>query len=278
VIVARNMPGAAGIVLANSLNNAIAADGLTLAMPGRSRFLLSNVVAQKGVGYDLAKFSYVGSAGGTADALWVSSRTQITSLAELKASKREIPIGALNPRSDNAITPRILAKYEGWPLRVVTGYGGFQEVVIAIERGEVDGLFTHEGSIANSRPDMITSGAVRPLVQSYPALPAVPLLSDVVRDANTKALLSLVTAPSRIGLPLLGPPNIPPDRLNVLRASYLRLTADPEYRAEAERRGLPVGRAVGGAELQELIARTLTSIPEPIVKDYLAFAGIKAED
>ena len=53
-IVARNLPGAAGIILANSLYNTVAADGLTLGMPGRSGFLLSNVVPQKGVGYALA--------------------------------------------------------------------------------------------------------------------------------------------------------------------------------------------------------------------------------
>ena len=70
-------------------------------------------------------------------------------------------IGALNARSENAIAPRVLAAYEDWPLKVVTGYPGFNEVLIAIERGEVDGLFSHEGSIANSRPDMITSGFVK---------------------------------------------------------------------------------------------------------------------
>src|SRR6059058_3702209 len=74
VIVARNMPGAAGIVLANSLNTGVAADGLTLAMPGRSGFLLSNVVPQKGISYDLTKFSYIGGAGSAANALWLHQR------------------------------------------------------------------------------------------------------------------------------------------------------------------------------------------------------------
>jgi hypothetical protein len=53
---------------------------------------------------------------------------------------------------------------------------------------------------------------------------------------------------------------------------------DPDYRAEAERRGLPVGRAVAGAELQSLIARSLSGVPEPVVKAYLAFTGLKADE
>jgi tripartite-type tricarboxylate transporter receptor subunit TctC len=277
-IVARNMPGAGGIILGNHLSNVAAADGLTLGMPGRSGFLLSNVVPQKGINYDLTRFSYVGGAGSAANALWVHRRTGIASVADLKRSRTPVVIGALNARSENAIAPRVLESYEGWPLKIVTGYPGFSEVLIALDRGEVDGLFSHEGSIANSRPDLIASGAVKPIVQSFDAMVGVPLLADVVTDQNARALLGLVTTPSHIGLPLLGPPGIPSDRLEILRQSYLRLMDDVEYRAEADRRGLPVGRAVSGAELQQLIAQKLSAVPERIVKEYMTFAGIKAEE
>src|SRR5438309_927869 len=114
LIVAKNMPGAGGVILGNFLNKA-AADGLTLAMPGRSGFLLSNVVPQKVVSYDITKFSYIGSAGSAPGVLWVSRRTGINSVAELKAAKKEIVIGALSLRSENAIAPRVLGTYEGWP-------------------------------------------------------------------------------------------------------------------------------------------------------------------
>jgi tripartite-type tricarboxylate transporter receptor subunit TctC len=240
--------------------------------------LLSNVVPQKGISYDLTKFSYVGGAGSAVNALWLRSKLGIASVAALKAHKGDIVIGALTARSENAIAPRVLASYEGWPLKIVTGYAGFSEVLIAVERGEVDGLFTHEGSIANSRPDMITAGALKPVVQSYQSLPDVPILADVVASADARALLALVTTPSQIGLPLMGPPGIPAARLDILRQAYARLMQDADYRAEAERRGLPVGRAVGGAELQALLARGLSAVPEPVVKAYLAFTGLKADE
>ena len=277
-IVPRNMQGAGGIILANHLYNVTAADGLTLGMPGRSGFLLSNVVPQKGINYDLARFSYIGGAGSAANALWVHRRTGITSVADLKRARTPIVVGALNARSENAIAPRVLESYEGWPLKVVTGYPGFSEVLIALDRGEVDALFTHEGSVANSRPDLISSGAVKPIVQSFDAMAGVPILADVVLDPNARALLGLVTTPSHIGLPLLGPPGIPSERLEILRQSYQRLMDDAEYRAEADRHGLPVGRAVSGAELQQLIAQKLSAVPERLVKEYMAFAGIKAEE
>jgi tripartite-type tricarboxylate transporter receptor subunit TctC len=236
------------------------------------------VVPQKGINYELARFSYIGGAGSAANALWVHRRTGITSVADLKRARTPIVVGALNARSENAIAPRVLESYEGWPLKVVTGYPGFSEVLIALDRGEVDALFTHEGSVANSRPDLISSGAVKPIVQSFDAMAGVPILADVVLDPNARALLGLVTTPSHIGLPLLGPPGIPSERLEILRQAYQRLMDDAEYRAEADRRGLPVGRAVSGAELQQLIAQKLSAVPERLVKEYMAFAGIKAEE
>jgi tripartite-type tricarboxylate transporter receptor subunit TctC len=276
-IISRNMPGAGGIVLGNHLYNSAAADGLTFGMPGRSGFLLSNVVPQAGINYDLTRFAYVGSAGSAANALWLHRRTGITSLAELKRAKKEIAIGALTARSENAIAPRVLASYEGWPLKVVTGYPGFNEIVIALERGEIDGLFSHEGSLANSRADLIATGAVRALVQSHEAFPGVPVLADVVVDANARALLGLVTTPNQIGLPLLGPPGVPPERLAIMRAAYQRLMDDKDYRAEADKRGLPVGRALSGAELHKLIVTSLSVVPDRVAKEYMAFAGIRAE-
>jgi tripartite-type tricarboxylate transporter receptor subunit TctC len=276
-IVAKNMPGAGGVVLGNFLNKA-APDGLTLAMPGRSGFLLSNVVPQKVVSYDLTKFSYVGGAGSAVGALWLARRIGVNSVAELKAARTEIVIGGLSPRSENTIVPRALAAYERWPLKIVAGYAGFHEVLIAIERGEVDGLFSHEGSIANSRPDMLASGFLKPIVQSFVYAPNVPVLADVVADANSRALLGLVTTPSHIGLPLVGPPGMAAERLDVLRKAYLRLMEDAEYRAEADKRGLPVGRAVSGAELAALIAQRLSGVPEPVVKAYMEFTGLKAEE
>lgn len=275
-IVTRNMPGAGGVILGNYLFTQAAPDGLTLGMPGRSGFLLSNVVPQKGIGYDLRRFSYVGGAGSATNALWIAARTGVTSLDDLKRANRPIVIGALTARSENAIAPRLLARHEGWPLKVVDGYPGFNEVLIAMERGEVDGLFSHEGSVANSRPDMIATGFVKAIAQTSDFLPGVPVLKKVLnQDSPARPLLALVTTPSQVGLPLMGPPGIPAERLDILRAAYQRLMDDQEYRAEADRRGLPVGRAVLGDELQKVVAESLVAVPEAIAKEYMDASGIK---
>src|SRR3954469_10867400 len=266
-IIARNMPGAGGVVLGNYLRHNAPADGLTLGMPTRSGFLLSNVVTQSGIKYDLADFSYIGGAGSNSVTLWVRKTAGISSIDDLRKSKKDIVVGGLAPRSQSALIPRVLAKYEGWPIKVVHGYPGFNEVLIAIERGEVDGLLT-AGQI--SRPDMITSGFLIAIFQSINDVPGLPLLSDHVTDPNAKALLALLLTPSRIGLPLMGPPQMPADRLDLLRRSYLEMVADKDFREEAERHGIPIGRAMSGAEIHKLIIEDLSALPQSVVKEYLS--------
>jgi tripartite-type tricarboxylate transporter receptor subunit TctC len=271
-VAVKNMPGAGGIVVGNHMYKAAEADGLTLAMPGRSGFLLSNVVKDNNVTYDLAKFAYIGGAGSTNSILWLRKDSGIATVAQLKTRKNDIVLGAWSARSQNAIVPKVLRQYEGWPFKVVHGYPGTNEVIFAIERREVDGLYSHQGSIQNLRPHMIANGELIPVVQTFEELPNVPTIDSLITNPKEKAVLGLLSAPSRIGLPLLAPPGIPADRLEILRRSYALMVKDKEYLEEAEKRGLPVGQPIEGEELQKLIAQTLSSVPHDVLQEYLAFA------
>jgi tripartite-type tricarboxylate transporter receptor subunit TctC len=270
-IVIKNMPGAGGIVLGNYLYKNVEPDGLTLAMPARSGFLLSNVVKDSSVAFDLTKFSCIGGAGSTNSILWLRKDSGVTNVAQLKAATKDIVVGAWSARAQNAIVPKVLRQYEGWPFKVVHGYPGTNDVVLAIERREVDGMYSHQGSIQNLRPEMIANGELIPVVQTFEELLNVPTIESLITNPKEKALLGLLSAPSRIGLPFLGPPGIPADRLDVLRKSYALMVKDKEYMDEAEKRGLPVGQPLGGEELRKLIAEKLSSVPDDVLQEYLSF-------
>lgn len=273
-IVAKNMPGAGGIVLANHLYSNVAPDGLTLGMPGRSGFLLSKIVHAKGANFELDKFAYIGSAGSTNSILWLRRETGVSSMDEL-GKARELVLGAWSARSQNAIVPKVLAKYRGWPFKVVHGYPGTGEVLIALERGEIDGLYSHEGSIQTARPDLITSGKIKAIFQSFEDLPNVPIIIESASNQKEAALLRLLNAPSQVGLPLLAPPGIPSEPLETLRSAYERMTRDKEFREDADKRGLPVGRPMVGKDLQALIAETLSAAPTDVVQEYQSYMSAK---
>jgi len=139
----------------------------------------------------------------------------------------------------------------------------------------VDGLYSHQGTVQTIRPDMIEKGDLIPVVQTFEELPNVPTIESIISNPKEKALLGMLSAPSRIGLPLLAPPGIPADRLEVLRKSYAQMVKDKDYLEETEKRGLPAGEPILGEDLQKLIAQTLSSVPDDVLREYLAFMDDK---
>jgi hypothetical protein len=272
-IVNMNMPGAGGIVAANHIYRA-APDGLTLGMPSRGSLLVSGAQKEQGIAFDIYKLGYIGSAGGGSWALWVAKRTGVSTVAELKASKKEIVIGGLAPGTQNVVVPTVLAK-QGWPLKVLPGYPGTSENLVALERGETDGLYHEGATIKTVRPDWMKTGFLLPIVQTHKEYPNVPLIGDTVEDPNVKGLLNLYGALNRLGLILMGPPGIPADRLEVLRKAFVAMVSDKEFVAEAESRNLPAGPAVNGGAIETLVHDLFTTLPPQVLVEYNALTNTK---
>ncbi len=270
-IVPRNMQGAGGVILGNYLANIARPDGLTLGMPGRSGFLLAPVTGTGDVKYDLRKLTWIGSSASTNYLLLLRKALYIRNLDELRAHKRQLVIGASGATTANGIVPEVLAKYEKFPFKVVRGYPGMNDVVLAMERGEVDGMLTHRGTL---RADLITSGVFVPIFQTFPLEPDLPaLLENVVTNEHERSLLGLLNAPLRVGLPMVAPPGLPHELTRVLRQAYFKMASSKEYQEEAAKRGLDVGTPTVGEELAEFIGKNLTAVPADVLQEYRAFVA-----
>ncbi len=121
---------------------------------------------------------------------------------------------------------------------------------------------------ASLRSDMIASGAVVPVFQVMALEPGLPVLDDMIADPKEKALLELLSAPQRLGLPVIAPPGVPDDLTRVLRQSYLNMVASKDYLDEAGRRGLDIGQPSTGEELARFVATKLTSFPAETIEEY----------
>ena len=264
-VVARNMPGAGGMVLGNHLYGVAKPDGLTLGMPGRSGFVLAPVTSAGDVKYDLRLFTWIGSSASTNYILWLRRATNIRSLDDLKAFQRPIVIGGSGAGTANSVVPEVLAKYEGMPFKVVRGYPGTGQAVLAMERGEVDGVFLHRASM---RPDLVESGLAVPIFQTFAIEPGLPVLERFITNPREVMLLNLLNAPQRLGLALIAPPGMPDDLARLLRQSYLRMVASREYIDEATKRAIDVGRPNTGEELAEYVSKNLTAFPPETIREY----------
>jgi tripartite-type tricarboxylate transporter receptor subunit TctC len=264
-ILPMNMQGAGGIILGNHLYGVVKPDGLTLGMPGRTGFALAPVISAADTKYDLRKFTWIGSSAASNFVLWMRRQANIRSFDDLRHAQRAIVIASSGSTTANSIMPEVLARYEKLPLKVVRGYPGINDAILAVERGEADGVLCQKASL---RGDMIASGAVVPVFQVMDFEPGVPLLDDLVTDQREKALLEMLSAPQRLGLPVIGPPGMPEDRAQILRRSYLNMVASNDYQVEAMKRGLDIGQPSTGEELARFVATKLAAFPPETIEEY----------
>jgi len=268
-VVVQNMEGAAGLVAARHLSQRAAADGLTLAVPGRSWFV-DAIVKNPGVTFDSTTFSYIGSPGAVNSVMYVRSATGVTSFAELKSSPHPLVFGALRSTTPTAMIPALLAA-RGVPIRVIPSYVSTARVLLALQQGEVDGFFTVEDSFANQE-DMIRRKVVVPILQNKPTLAGIPLVRDVL-PAGDGPLLDLVLSLESFGLPLVGPPGMPAERVDVLRRAFMAMCADKDYRADAARMNQPIGAPVEGAALAAMINALAGNAAPDVVAAYRRLSG-----
>jgi hypothetical protein len=270
-VIVQNMEGAGGVVAANHLDRRVAPDGLTLAVPGRSWFV-EGIVKSPGVTFDPTKLTYIGSGGTSNTMLWVRASTGTRTFEELKSASTTLTLGALASNTPTAMVPLMLAA-DGAPLKVVAGYGSTARVLLAIEQGEVDGVFTVEDGFARRR-DLVKDRVVLPLLQTKPMLSGIPLVRDVV-PASALPLLTLVLALDAFGLPLVGPAGIPTDRVAVLRKAFLEMCDDEAYRADASKIEQPVGAPISGEALAAMMVSLAGATTPETIAAYRRLAAGK---
>jgi tripartite-type tricarboxylate transporter receptor subunit TctC len=255
-VIVQNMEGGAGVIAANYLNRA-APDGLTLGVPGRTWFIVG-VVKNAAAKFDPMTLSYIGSTGTVNSALWMRPDSGITSFERLMASREKVILGALNATSQDSMVPSLLAQNDV-PVKVIRGYNSSAKVILAVEQGEVPGIFHIVDGFAK-RPDLLEKKVVVPILQTQSVFPGLPLVRDVIR-ASDRPLLDLVLAGEGFGVLLAGPPGVPAERVEILRKAFTAMTSDDEFRTDSSKMDVPRGSALDGATvttMMENLARTTT--------------------
>jgi hypothetical protein len=270
-VIIQNMEGAAGALATNYLNQRAAPDGLTVSTPGRSWFV-DGIVRGPTIGFDPTRFTYIGSAGGSNSVAYVRAATGIKTLDDLKASRQTVAFGSLASTTPTAMVPQMLAGL-GLPIRVVLGYVSTARVLVALEQGEIDAMFTVVDSFAR-RQDLIANRIVVPILQSKGGLPGLPLVRDLL-PRRDQPLLTLVMGTDNFGLPLVGPPGMASEPTEILRKAFVDMAADKDYQADAAKANLPVGAALDGVQLTAMINELAASATPEIITAYRRLGAAK---
>lgn len=265
-IVVKNIEGAGGLRLANLLYNTAPRDGTSLATIYRATAfepLFGNKAAQ----FDATQFNWIGSASNEVSLCVSWHGSGVTTFNDMLS--KELVVAHSGAGADAYQFSKIINGVLGTRMRLIGGYRGGNEMLLAMERGEVGGRCGWSwSSVQATRREWIERKQVNLLTQlalsQHPELPDVPLIVNLAKTDEQRNILKLVFARQQIAYPFLAPPGVPQDRVNALRAAFMQAMADPELRADAVKARLEI-MPVAGDEVQKLVAE-LYATPAPVVR------------
>jgi tripartite-type tricarboxylate transporter receptor subunit TctC len=238
-VIVQNMTGAAHLVATNHVFNVAKPDGLTLlaANPNVGIAQLTKVEAAR---FDLRKFHWLGSTGADGVMLSIRSDLPYKSWEELKKADRELVVGTTGPGSNAHDFPLMLKEFAGAKFKLVSGYPANADILLAIERKEVD-VWAAFGTTIKLAADR---GAVRPLVRGRVPVSGyeqLPVDETLATSPVGKAIMSIKAAPLAIGRAFAAPPATPADRVKMLREALVKAMKDPDFVAEMKKARIDVG-------------------------------------
>jgi hypothetical protein len=164
----------------------------------------------------------------------------------------------------------------GTHFKIVEGYPGGNDVLLAMERGEVKGRCGWSwSSVKTTRKEWLEDKRMIVLVQlsltKHPEMPDVPLVTDFAKTDEQRAILKLMFARNVMGRPYLAPPNLPADRLATLRKAFTDTMTDKEFLTEADKAQLEIN-PVSGEDVEKLVKEVYATPADVIAKAKAAAA------
>ena len=260
-IVAQNMPGAGSFLAAKYMYDVAPKDGTVLGSLAQTLALDSMTNTNAKV--DVAKMPYVGRVVTNIDTGAALPRTGIESFEDVRA--KQYNVGASGGGSTTVLFPTALKTYAGAKFKLVRGYSGTIDILLAMERGEVDivGAYGLPGILV-SHPGWVDRAEATILYQAslkrHRLLANVPALPELAQSDEGREVLHAAASTSEIGRSILTTPGVPPERLAALRSAFQAMLNDPDFLAACEKRKLMVDCGTG-QEIDDVVRETLRLPP-----------------
>ena len=264
-VVPQNMPGAGSLLAARYMNGVAPRDGTV--MGSLAQTLAIDSLTTPNVKLDVAHMPYVGRVVTNTDLGVTLPKSGITSFDDVRA--RQYSVGASGGGSTTVLFPSALAAYAGAKFKLVRGYSGTSDILLAMERGEVDivGAYGLPGILA-SHPEWVQGQGATFIYQAalkrHRLLPNVPTLPELALSDEGRTVLRAAASTADIGRSIITTPGVPPERLRALRTAFSAMLKDPDFFAACEQRHLMVDGA-SGEDMDKIVRETL-KLPHAIAE------------
>ena len=264
-VVPQNMPGAGSFNAANHIYNVAPKDGTAIALIAGDA-ALGPITGASGAHFDSTKLTWVGTPMTDTNICYVFNSPQMKVRTVQDLYEKELIVGTTGTGIGAYSFPKALSTLLGMKFKIISGFPSSSNIVLAMERGEVDGFFASLDSTATLRPDWIPDKKVTVLFQGgapSSILKDVPYITDLAKSPDDRSAIEFLYAGQGLSRPFIAPPNMPADRVKMLQDAFMATMKDPEFVADATRQKLPVDPK-DGPYLDALI-RKIYATPKPIV-------------
>jgi len=267
-VIVENMPGAAGLVAANSIYRAGRPDGLTI-VNFQGTQVMSQILGRDGVEFDARKYEWLGAPTRENAVCALTRASGVTTVQQWAASTTPVKLGSVAPGGATHDVPRVLQAALGLPIHLVRGYKG-TEIRLAAQSGEVSGGCWPWESLRPTWRQALEAGEATVVLQvtdkPLPDLPGVPLALGLAKTDEARQLIrSGIIVPTTVSRVYAMPPATPADRVRLLRAAFLKTLADPEFVADARQAQLDID-PISGEEVTRLIGELFKMSPAVLAK------------
>jgi tripartite-type tricarboxylate transporter receptor subunit TctC len=265
-IVPQNMPGAGGFIAANNIYSVAPKDGTAMAIVPAGT-LLAPLMGTPGARFDTTRFTFVGTPASETPVCVAHNGPHVKVRTVRDLTEKELVVGSTGPGAGPHTWPKALSALLGMKFRVVAGFPSIANVLLAMERGELDGVCTILDTVLGQRPDWLPNGKATILFHGggapNTALKDAPFAGDLAKTPEQRAAIEFLFAGAGLARPIIAPPDMVPDGARRLQAAFMATMQDPDFLADAKRQKLDV-EARDGAYLTALV-RKIYATPKPIV-------------
>jgi len=261
-IIVQNMPGAGSIIAANYLASQASRDGTVFGSFSRN-FPSQALMGQARIKADPRRYNYLGATSLPSRVCVTWHAARVKTLAEV--FEHELIVGS-SAGSSLSIIPTVLNHVLSTKFRIVEGYKGPPDVLIAMERGEVEGMCSSYAQF-RAQENLIRDGKMRILLRAeeapVPELAQVPSVYDYAKTEDQRRFMRFVFSTTEFGRPYVMPPEVPPERVAAVRKAVAEAVRDPELISEASRMKLDMS-FTAPEHLEQLLARLYETPPAMI--------------
>lgn len=264
-VIPQYMSGAGGIRASNYVANNAATDGTVIYLIHESA-VTHQLLFPDQVMYDAHKFIPIGIISSLNSAFAVRKDAPATDMAGFK--QKQVILGSTGPGSYQFVVPTLMNDFQDTKFKMIAGFQGTNNMALALDRGEIQGMLASFLAIQTIRPDWVSGQGVAKIVfqmgdRADPAIPDVPLLTALAASEEERALYSFLTLERSLGRSLVAPAGVPESRVAVLRAALVAVLHNSEFRTACAERKIPL-HSGSADDLKAVIDKAFATLPDVI--------------